>query len=351
MVFPAVLTPMGMIWKDAQMAAFLMAGTALVFKPSRAARVGGILLFVLASGVRHNGGAALPFLLLGAAWLAAAPREGKFTLRRRAASLGIAAAITLGCIGVATVVNDKLADKHVHFWYKTTAIFDIVGTVCYAPPLSDDEVVKLLDGIKLLQKPKGLQQAFCDRYPAGEGVKGTPPWFQYAEFFDWYPNKSDRLARKRAWKRLIKTYPLAYIQHRLTISGDLLGLNGANLWEPVGQDFAANVDQLRAVSHDHSHSWVQRKMGKAFHWLADHTVVFRAYVYLLLSLLFFGYGLWKRDLLVSSFVGSGLLYELSLVIGVNAPDFRYSHWMICCTFLGGVLIAHSRWRSAREAQG
>src|SRR5690606_23798321 len=110
--------------------------------------------------------------------------------------------------------------------------------------------------------------------------------------FDWHPPKADRLARKRAWKTLVRTYPMAYLEHRMTITMDMLGMAGARLWEPVGQDFAANEEHLRRVSHDHHHSWFQRKAGDAFRWLAAHTFLYRAYIYVFFSFLFLGWALW-----------------------------------------------------------
>jgi hypothetical protein len=343
LLFPPVLTPLGMIWKDSQLSAFLMAGTALVLKPSMRAKVVGLLLFVGAAGVRFNGAAALPFLCLGMMWFV---HEGKWTFKKRATSLGIAAAITLGCIGVATVTNVALTRKFAHNWYRTTAILDIVGTTCFAPPLTDEEILKILDGVELSIK-QDIQKTFCERYPAGKGAVGTPPWYFYSEAFDWTPTKTDRLARKRAWKHLVFTYPGAYLQHRLTLGGDLLGWGDVRIWEPVGQDFTANPDHAKAVQHDHKHSWFQRKLGDACRWLAENTPLYRVYIYLILCTLFFGFAVWKRDLLVGMLTGSGLLYEVSLVIGANAPDFRYSHWLITCTLLGAVFIAASRWRSVR----
>lgn len=346
LVFPPVLTPLGMIWKDSQLSAFLMAGTALVLKPSRAAKVAGLLLFIGAAGVRFNGAAALPFLCLGMMWFAHAPRDGTWTLRRRAALLGIAALITLGCIGAASMTNRLLKDESAYNWFRTTAILDIVGTTCFAPPLSDEEILKILDGVPITIE-HDIQTTFCDRYPAGKRGDSTPPWYFYSEAFDWHPTKAERMARRRAWKKLVFSYPAAYLRHRMTLGGDLIGWGGAEIWEPVGQDFTANVEHARAVHHDHTHSWFQRKLGNACRWLATNTPLYRAYIYLFLSLLFFAYAIWKRDLLVGMLTGSGWLYELSLIIGANAPDFRYSHWMISCALLGAVFIAASRMRSAR----
>jgi hypothetical protein len=73
---------------------------------------------------------------------------------------------------------------------------------------------------------------------------------------------------------------------------------------------------------------VRRRLGE---WLAEHTPLYRVFVYAFVCLVFLGWSLWKRDALVITLTGSGLLYELSLAIGVNAPDFRYAHWMITCT--------------------
>ncbi|HEY0254347.1 MAG TPA: hypothetical protein VGC41_22620, partial [Kofleriaceae bacterium] len=62
--FPPLLAPMAAVWKDAQMAGWLLAGTMLMLRPSARARLGGAVLLVIGCAVRDNAMAALPPLML-----------------------------------------------------------------------------------------------------------------------------------------------------------------------------------------------------------------------------------------------------------------------------------------------
>jgi hypothetical protein len=333
LLFPPVLTPMAVVWKDAQMAAFLAGAIALALRSSRGARIGAIAMLACAAGVRHNGGAALPALALLAAttWWA----------RRALVRVALAAAIVVVAYVPACAIDRQLTDKRAYAWYRTTAMFDIVGIGCYAPTLSDDELRELLEDVPI-HATSDLQRRFCELYPAGKR-----DWFAYAQLFEWEPTAHERLARKRAWTRMVTRYPGAYLHSRLVFAADLLGLiPDAWTWEPVGQDFAGTPDQLRLVSHDHTHSVVQRALGRTYRWLAEHTPLYRPYLYALASLALLAWAVRRRDLLVGCIVASGIFYELSIIAFANAPDFRYSHWMIACTCLGAALAIARRGGSA-----
>lgn len=331
LLFPPVLTPMAVVWKDAQMAAFLVAAIALALRPSRRARVFAIVMLAFAAGIRHNGGAALPAVALLAA--------STWWSRRLLARISLAVAIVVVAYVPACAIDRGLTDTKSYAWYRTTAMFDIVGIGCHAPPLSDDELRALLVGVPI-HAPSDLQRRFCEVYPPGKR-----DWFAYAGLFDWEPNEHERAARKRAWKRMVTRFPGAYIESRLVFAADLLGLiPGAWTWEPVGQDFAGTSDQLRLVSHDHTHSAVQKGLGRAYRWLAEETPLYRPWLYALAGLALLAWAIRRRDLLVGCIVASGIVYELSIILFANAPDFRYSHWMIACTCLGGVLAIASRAR-------
>jgi hypothetical protein len=331
-LFPPILTPMAVIWKDAQMAAFLVAGTALVLAERRSARFAGIVALSLAAGVRYNGGAALPTLALLAI--------SSWTSRTILLRIGLVAALLVALYVPTAIVNRLLTDHKDYNWSRTTAIFDIVGIVCYAPPLSDNELSEVLEGIKLTEHAN-LQKRFCDEYPPGKRN-----WYSYANLFVWHPTATDRKARRRAWFTLVQRFPAAYAQSRLQYAADVLGLiPEAWIWEPVSQDFAANTEQLRTLSHDHKRSTFQTAMGDGFRWIALKTPLYHPWIYAVVSLVILVWALYGRDLFVACIVGSGLLYELSILLLANAPDFRYSHWMIVCTSLGAVFVFERRWNA------
>jgi len=58
-VFPPVLVTMAVIWKDSQMAAYLVAGTAALIQPRLRTRIIGIALLIAACSLRHNAVAAV----------------------------------------------------------------------------------------------------------------------------------------------------------------------------------------------------------------------------------------------------------------------------------------------------
>ena len=322
-VFPPVFTTLAVVWKDSQMAAFLVAGVALAIRPSRFARIAGLVLLAAAAAVRWNGGAALPplvFLAIVMSWT---------FVRRR----GLQLAVIAGLLGVTFVANSALtkalADHREHNWYRTTAVFDIVGVACHSPVTSDAELVALLDGTGLVET-HDLKRRFCDLFPPGKRS-----WYEYAGMFTWPPDRHQRLARKRVWKHLVTTYPGAWLEGRVALARDHLGLvPGLPAWEPVCQDFTGTAEQRARLGVTAELSSVQRAAGDAFRWLAAHTPLYKPWIYLLASVLLFGWAVWRRDLLVGCIVASGLAYQASIFLLANAPDFRFSHWMITCLLVG-----------------
>jgi hypothetical protein len=326
---------MAVVWHDAQMMAFLFAGTMLALRPRVAPRLVGIGLLLLATAVRDNTAAALPSLLLLIAtrWLPG---------RRFAIRAAAGAAVCIALVIAAGLLNLALTDRHNYAWYRSTAVWDIAGTICDAEPMPDEQVRSLLAGTSL-RPTHDIQRAICRDY--------TPRVFFSIvngnhRVFDDMPDDAERAARRRVWWDLVRHHPLAYAEHRWAVTRYVLGLARKPLWEPVCQTFAANPDQLIRIHHDASYSWLQRTLGSAFSWLA-RTMVFRPWVYFVLGMTFFVYGLVRRDELIIAFMGSGLLYEVSFFIATSAPDYRYSAWMIACACLTGVLVVKDR--VARQA--
>ncbi len=335
LVFPPILTPMAVVWKDAQMAGFLLAGIVLVLRPGRGARVLGVVLLVLATGVRDNGLAAIPAiaLVMVATW----------GVRRWGARLAVALGLVIAIGGFALLANVATRDRHAFAWYRTVAIHDLAGTLCDAPPLSDAQVRELLDGIPL-RKTTDLQHELCTHYD-------PRAWFALSfgdPMFDAVPDKHDRLARRRAWLRVVRAYPGAYLHHRLTVMGQVLGLTKNDPWEPVCQTFAATEGQLRRISHDASLSGLQTELGRWFVHSWSKTLWYRPWAYAVLGFVVLGFAIRRRDRLLFALVGSGLLYETSLLLGAAAPDYRYSHWMVTCVTISLAIVFGERLRTGRS---
>jgi hypothetical protein len=333
LVFPPILTPMAVTWKDAQMAAFLAAGLALALDPRRWRRGVGLALLVLAAAVRDNGAFALPPLciVIVATWRAL-PRWKV---------VGLAAVLTVGITGGAMLANQLVPHDRSYAWYKTVAIHDIAGAICHDDSISDDEIQTLVGDTGLVAHP-ATRAVMCSEY--------TPrKWFDL-EFsgdrsaFSSAPTKAQRLARRTAWFRVVREHPGAWLAHRVDVMAEVLGLSDADMWEPVCQTFASNEEHLRRISHDASLSWIQSHLGDLFRALGK-TMLFRPWWYAMLSLIFLGWGLVKRERLVAALAGSGLCYEASYFLFSAAPDYRYSHWMIVCCVLSAALIVVERLRS------
>ena len=335
-VFPPVLTPMAVVWKDAQTAGFLVAGLALALGRGRWRIALGCALLTLAAAVRDNGAAALPplCLLIAASW----------QLRRTAFTWGAAVALFLACATTAALANACVTAHHAYPWYKTVAIHDFAGTICFEDPMSDDEVRAALRDVPLLVR-SDLQSRLCRRYD-------PRAWFALSApdraIFDERPDKSDRLARRAAWWRLVRDHPHAYLTHRWAVMKEVLGLSRSQPWEPVCQSSAGSPDQLARLHHDHSLSWFQQRAGRWFGAWSE-TLLYRPWAYALVALILLGHAARRRDRLLAALLGSGLLYEASYFLGAAAPDYRYSHWLVVCCSLSVAIVFGERFRAGRGA--
>lgn len=307
-LFPPVLTTMACIWKDSQMAGYVLAGTAALLSPHRGWKLAGCVLLFMGTAVRHNAPAAtLPIVVLLFTWFPA------WTGWRRYA---LALAVWVGITGAAHVVNVKLTDSKEFPWHNSLAVFDIAGTIRYARVDDDAHLRELLAGTSLvitenifyktrkLYSPSGHYQL-----THGEG-----------RMFD-MPAAVDMRAIEAAWWRTISSYPLAFARHRWRVFKELLGESYGGVW--TGD----------AVEHG--------LVIRFFRWL-EQTFVFRAYTYLLIGLALL---VMCRSRLVLAILTSGLLCQLSLLAAAPSPDFRYSHWMITCTAIAAVATFVLRYRA------
>jgi hypothetical protein len=334
LLFPPVLTPMAVVWKDAQMAAWLIAGTMLALRETPRTRAIGLVLLVLACGVRDNACTALPPLLLFivASW----------GVRRKLVVCAVAFGLFVAIAGGAVVANKLLTVRPGYAWYCANAIHDIAGTICNADPMTDEQVKAELVGIPLVGDQTNLQARFCKQY--------TPRWWiplsiNDNALFDASPKEDDRIARKAAYFRLVGDHTSAFLKHRWLVIKELLGLTPDGAEEPVCQSFAGAPGQLVALHHDASMTRYQIKLGRWFRKMAG-TVFYQPWAYLVVAFILFVYALWTRKTLVLALLGSGILYETSFLLGAAGPAYRYSHWMVLCTCLAAVITMRERARPA-----
>jgi hypothetical protein len=316
-IFPSVVTTMAVIWKDSQMAGFLLAGTAAALSPRRSWRITGWLLLGVAAAMRHNAPAAILPLAVFVVWSSSA--------RPRWQRAGIGVLASIGVLLGATLVNGALTVKREYPWYSSLALMDISGTIRYSAPKTDDEMRYLLR-----DTPRVLDQDIYWKMR----ISYTPRtwwWLTHEPGRVWDPpaSKKQRLAIRRAWIDVVTADPGAYWMHRRRVFNEVLGKSNEELWSPVWAKFAESPEQLASVSHNHTHSAYQRFLRDFFLERAEGPL-FRVYWYFWLSWILLALAAWRRKGLAVAFLASGLAYELSYFFLAPSPDFRYSHWMITC---------------------
>ncbi len=334
-LFPPVLVPMAVIWKDCLMAGFLVLGIAAMFDDRRWVRILGLGALAAATATRYNAFAAtLPIVLILFEW-----QRGSRWLVRYAIAAGAWVAIS----GVAFAVDTLLVDREMHIWSSSLALTDITGTVAKADPeLTDDELRPLLVPTQI-HVDHDFSAALRAHYrPADFALligRDDPLWTVPIEGITPAP-EPQRVAIGHAWWELVSGHPGAYLRYRLDSFAEVLGMRtkfeGATVMPHHTQ-----IPAMLAV-YNGGNGWTafQSRAEHVTTYLAKRTHLFRPVIYALLSLCLLVMGRRERD--VMAIVISGLVMELSLVpLGVT-PDYRYSHWMVTCTCVGLVMLIARR---------
>lgn len=330
LVFPPVLTTMAVIWKDSQMAAYLIAGTALLLAERRRTRLIGLGLIAAGCAFRYNAfAAAVPLVFALFQW-----RPGLRWFQRYALSTLAAVAVVAAAFGVdraLTVASQPL----------TPALTDIAGVLAYTGDRSDDDLREVLRGTPL-RITRDIQLT-------------ARLWFSPRNAF-WVEHGDDRIfdppvddaqlhALNRAWKTLVTSDWNAYLSYRRDVFYELVGLTPNDPWSPVYNGFIEIAEQADYTEHNATWSRAQAELAQIYGWFALETPMFRPYVYIAVALLLLV--LCCRDAASFALLGSGLTYELSYFPTAGTPDFRYSHWMITCTCVAIVVLFVERVRRAR----
>ena len=140
------------------------------------------------------------------------------------------------------------------------------------------------------------------------------------------------------WLDVVPRRPLGYFKYRVSVFQRVLAIVTPP-WSPVPERvprvarYAPQMltDLGLATSHE---SAVQAGYTAALTWLADHTPLFRPWLYLALALILVAV-VRRRTLL--ALLLSGLAMQLSLLFVAMSPDYRYSHWLVLTTIVVGVL--------------
>jgi hypothetical protein len=331
LLFPPVGTTMAVIWKDSQMLGYLLLGTAWLLSERRRVRFAGLAMLTVASMMRHNGFTiTLPIVILMFEW---APRLGFW--RRYA----IAAAAWLGITAVSFGVNAQLTTVEWHFWSRYIATVDIIGTLRYAPPMSDDELRAVFGAAPVIPK--------TDLHAKARESYG-PENFMYSvlegptRYFDWQYTDEQLAGVSHAWRTLIFEHPGAYLHYRWDMFLHVLHLTSgenaasAYVWFTSAGDLAGSAAEMQ---HNHSASAIQRYLLDHAEWLG-RTWLFRPYIYLFILLALVP--LWIRDRELFAYGASAIISEAALALLAVTPDFRYSLWMVITTLIVIVILIAKR---------
>jgi hypothetical protein len=347
LLFPPVLAVMVVMWKDPMMAGALLLATGLVLSPSRPARLASLALVLVANGVRFNGLAAtFAIVVLLFEWRAWGGTKWMQRAKRYGLALGVWTAVTAASFAV----NTALTDKETHFWH-TTLVDDIVGTLRYGEPRSDEELREALAGTHL-RFDTNIYKQLRNAYRSD-----TMLWLVLGEkrVFDLPladvepPPPELRAALIRAWKTIVMGDFGAFMRYRADRFRLVLGLTFSTkapderAWDApiiVTHEFQ---DKARLAEYGVSttSSGLQDTIDGALSWLS-HTWLFRPWIYLVLSFVLLAFSL--RNQLAAALLLSGIGMELSLFFLAHSSDYRYSHWMICTTLLAAILVFTDRLR-------
>ena len=342
-VFPPVMTPMAVIWKDCLMAGFLALGTAGLLSERRGPRLWGLVAMVGAMAVRYNAlGATLPLVVLLFEW-----RPGLHWLRRYALATAAWLATTFAAFGL----NAAVTDQEMHYWHSSLAIYDIVGTLAHVDEeLPDAELRELLAGTDLLTV-RDIHATARDAYSPRDFFpivnRPEPMWALPINGYVPAP-QAQRDAIARAWRDTLARYPGAYLRHRLVVTAEVIGLGGT-----AGGAGAIPKREFRYPDYAHQlglgtgWSKLQLKLSRWMRSVLRHTPLFVPYVYAIAALLLLPLARRQRDVL--ALLLSGLVMEGTLLPLAHSNDYRYSHWMVICTVLGAIMLAARRYRSAAAA--
>jgi hypothetical protein len=149
------MTTMAVIWKDSQMAGYLMAGIAALLSADRRIRVLGLAFMTAACAFRYNGFAAgMPLVFFLFVWPDVPPRWWK--------RYAISTATAIAVVVLAFVVNRALTVEHNSM---TWGVADIVGILNYTHDRKDEDLQKLFADTPLRKKTDIQAQARKNYFP------------------------------------------------------------------------------------------------------------------------------------------------------------------------------------------
>ena len=332
--FPPIASVMAVIWKDAQMTAFLVLGFGLLLQNRRRDHVFGLIAILVATLMRHNALTMTgPILVFAFRWN---PAYGWI----RSTALAIVAWLVITFS--AQLISTALTDEEQHFWHTNIALCDMAGTLRYtSTTISDADLAALAPGVTFLVhdvqdhlRAASLDEDYINRL-----------WKLTFEVFAVPETAEARNAVTAAWKKIVFGHFRGYTEYRWEIVRRLFGLTDEDQGSPVYNwftDIQAPYYSASKIDHDATGAHLQNVLREGMHELGL-TPIFSVPVYLVLVLVLLPFAF--RDRPVFGLLVSAITGELALLPIVPTPDWRYSYWAIVSVAFAVILLVARRIRT------
>jgi hypothetical protein len=325
--FPPVSAPLAVIWKDSQMIGYLVLGIALLLSERRSVRVMALVVLLVASAMRHNA-FTFTFAPIVFLWVWS---DRHSALRRYASAIAVWLLISVA----AQLANMKLTDTQTHPWHGSLALFDIVGTLRYAGSLTDAEIRGDLEGAPLLQT-EDLKKKIRVAYSPVDGVFSILNLHLVRQ-----PTTADeRDAIERAWKLVVFRYPGAYLKHRWLAFRELLALS-----QDARQQVWVGIDGTGADLVHRGSNRIQRFLQHQALRFGESWLM-RPYFYLFLIIALLPFAVRAKQRLPIALAVAAIASEAALFFLSPTPDYRYSIWLVPCSFFLVVMLVSARVRGS-----
>jgi hypothetical protein len=323
LLFPPVIAPMVMIWRDAQMAGFLLAGAAAVTSEKRPIKLVGLVLLFLACGMRETAAfAALPIVVLGFAW-----RDQRWW-RRGAIAVAAWLVVALGAAAVTAAVTEVVTLRDP----VERATFDIIGVLRYSGDLDDAELRRELAGTPLAVTRDIQARA---RQLVGRPINPAAP----IRLFDAAETPAAREAILAARGNVARAHPSAYLVARWHLFYRIAA--GRFVRPVVFTRPLEQIDLRNVVGQMDTSSWTQRRLIVAARWLGK-TWLFLPGLYFALAAVLLPIAVRQRQRDAAMLLASGIAHAVGVLFLAIASEYRLAHWTIACVWLAAILLIARR---------
>jgi len=316
---PQNIHVMAVIWKDSQMAGFLMAAIAGLLSERRRWRIVGYLFIFLATAVRYNAAApTFPIVIL------LFDRHGTLHWLRR---YGTACVLWVALTLAAFKANEVMIKRHDYVWVTGAAPVDIYGVLYFAPSVDTDALEREFPDAPWAA-PGQIREVVEYGYKPDNNYWHAVEGPQAILKFPSTPKQRDAIAG--VWKKVVFGNPLAFFKHRVSVFITQLRA-GVTVWDAfVNEGWAEDGLKHRATPSSIQAWWVsivKKLAGKR---------ILRAKMYFVLTLIFLL--LCRRQRIAFVVLMSGLAHATGVMLVAPAVDYRYIHWTVVCAIVGGIVL-------------